>query len=104
MRPVCSIVTVATSGTIVPLTTDQSISVNQIFIQPHPANGAGPYYVGNSTLVASTYAGVIYLRGGVSDSFSQPQSQNGMNQLSPANYFLDSPNSGDKFLVTWWIS
>lgn len=104
MRPVCSIVTVTTAGTIVPLTTDQSISVNQIFIQPHPSNGIGPYYVGNSTLVASTKVGVIYILQGVSDSFSQPQSQNSMNQLSPANYFLDSVNSGDKFLVTWWIS
>ncbi len=104
MRPVCTIITVASAGTPVALTTDHSISVNQIFIQPHPSNGAGPYYVGNANLVVSTLVGVIYMFSGVTDSFSFPQSQTGNNQISPADYRLDSSNSGDKFLVTWWIS
>ncbi len=104
MKPVCTIVTVTTAGTPVALTTDQSISVDALFIQPHPDNGNGPFYIGNTSLVVSTRVGLIYVFPGVTDFWTMPQAQNGANQLSPANYKLDGSNDGDKFLVTWWIA
>lgn len=104
LKPTCYIITVTTAGTPVALTTDKSISVNAMYIIPHPSNGAGPYYIGNSTLNVSTFAGIIAILAGTTDSFSQPQSQSGNNQLSLADYYVDVTTSGDKFLVTTWTS
>lgn len=104
MKPICSIVTVTTAGTPVALTTDKSISVNAIWIEPHPDNGAGPYYLGSSALVVSTRVGLVHVFSNIGEAFSWPQSQSGNNQISPAEYKVDVTTSGDKFLVTWWIA
>ncbi len=104
MRPVCVIITITAGGDIVALSTDRTISANAIFIEPWITNGNGPFYVGNSSLAADGSAGVIHAIPGATDSFTMPQGQGGSNQLSPSDYRLTSPNSGDKFYVTWWIA
>ncbi len=75
-----------------------------MFVQPAPANGAGPYYLGNADLNSSTLAGVIYILQGVSDNFTMPQSQNGLNQVHPSDFWIQGATTGDAFIVTLWIA
>ncbi len=103
MKPITTLVTIASSGTPQRLTTDTTICVNSIFFKPLASNSGAESYVGVAGMVISTGVGVIsdILS---TDSFATPQTQNGLNQLHPADYWLDSDATGDKILVTWWIA
>ncbi len=104
MKPVCLLVTTGTNGAKVRITTDLNLCCNSLFIKPAQSNGAGPYYVGNVDLDTGTLAGIIYIFSGVSDYFAMPQSQNGLNQLHPCDFWIQGATTGDKFLITYWVA
>lgn len=104
MKPVCHLITIVAGGTAQRLDTDKAASVNALFFQPWSGNSSSTIAVGTSDLDQSTGVGCMALLLTTDSTFATPQTQNGLNQLHPYDYFVSGSNTGDKILVTYWIA
>lgn len=103
MAPVTVVVTVAAAGTPVRVSTI-SIQASHIRVEPARAN-TGRILVGDSSLSASTLAGVIsdLAIPGVADIPSLDiDAGDGTNALDVSDYYIDATVNGEKARVTYW--
>lgn len=98
------LVTVTTSGTPVRITTNQAISAQGIFIKPFSGNTDGTIcYFGLSGLDKNTGDRLIADFQAPSDSFAK-ECANGVNGLTPADYWVDASADAQKLLFTYWVA
>jgi hypothetical protein len=98
-------INVATPGTPVPITTDNTIIASKLFFQVIPGL-TGKTYVGKPALTKGTLAGVARIlwpnaSGGLSETF-YIESQDGQNSIRLADYAIDADVAGEGLLVTYW--
>jgi len=98
-------VTVATPGTLVPLSTDPTLRASKIYFQVIPGL-TGKGYIGKSGMVRASLAKVIRVlwpnsAGGISDSFFL-ESQDDADVLNLSEYYIDMDVAGEGLLVTYW--
>ncbi|HVP45409.1 MAG TPA: hypothetical protein VMT32_02455 [Bryobacteraceae bacterium] len=98
-------VTVATPGTLVPLSTDPTLRASKIYFQVIPGL-TGKGYIGKSGMVRATLVKVIRVlwpnsAGGISDSFFL-ESQDDADVLNLSEYYIDMDVAGEGLLVTYW--
>jgi hypothetical protein len=96
---------VAASGTPVPLSTDPTLTASKLFFQSIPGF-TGKTYVGSANMVKATLAGVTRIlapnpSGGFSENF-YIESQDGENGIRLIDYAVDADVSGEGVLVTYW--
>ena len=93
-------INVLTPGTIVPLTTDPTITACKLLVQAIPG-ATGKTYLGNSSLNASTLAGAA--RVFVTDSTTfLLEAQTDSDGIRIADYAIDADVAGEGLLVTYW--
>jgi len=98
-------VNVATPGTPVPLTTDNTVVASKLFFQVIPGL-TGKTYVGVASMAKATLAGVARVlwpnaAGGFSETF-YIEAQDGANSIRVADYFVDADVAGEGLLATYW--
>src|ERR1700679_539766 len=86
------------TGTLVPLTTDQTVTASKVFFQVIPGL-TGKTYVGKPTMTKGTLAGVARIlwpntSGGFSETF-YIESQDGENSIHLADYAIDADVAGE---------
>ncbi len=91
-----------TNGAKVRLTTDATICCNALMIQPY--TGAGICYVGTSDMDPSTGVGVMAILLTTDVVYTFPQSQNGLNQLHPADFWVAGTVTGDKIMASYFVA
>jgi hypothetical protein len=99
------LVSVATPGTPVPLTTDKKKLVSKLFVQVIPGL-SGKGYLGQKEMNRANHTGVIRIlwpnaAGGFSDSFLL-ESTDGSNSIPLSQYYIDMDVAGEGLLVTYW--
>lgn len=98
-------VNVATPGTPVPLSTDETLVASKLFFQAIPGL-TGKTYIGSPGMTKSTLAGVArVLAPNPSSGFSENfyiESQDGENSIHLAEYAVDADVAGEGLLITWW--
>ena len=98
-------VNVATPGTPVPLSSDETLTVSKLFFQVIPGL-TGKTYVGRPTMTKTTLAGTARIlwpnsAGGFSETF-EIEAQDGADSIHLADYAVDADVAGEGLLVTYW--
>lgn len=98
-------VSVATPGTPVPLSTDETLVASKLFFQVIPGL-TGKTYVGSPTMNKATLSAVARVlwpnaTGGFSETF-YIESQDGEDSIHLAEYAIDADVAGEGLLITWW--
>jgi hypothetical protein len=98
-------VNVATPGTPVPLSTDETVTVTKLFFQVIPGL-TGKTYAGTPTMNKTTLAGTARIlwpnpAGGLSETF-EIEAQDAADSIHLADYAVDADVAGEGLLVTYW--
>lgn len=95
------LITVATPGTPVQLTTDNSLQAQILHVQPVPGN-TGATWLGRAGMSKAAFTGVIrHFPIGTASVFDI-EADVGGTMLQLSNYWFDADVAAERLLVTYW--
>jgi hypothetical protein len=103
MQPTCVVLTVATPGTLVPLTTDSALRCYAFLAVPHWSNTAAVYLGLAGSLNRSNAAGVVKRLADPTAEFSLGASDIA-NPILLSKYAIDADAANQKLLLTYWTA